>query len=84
MARDIAAGILVFSSFWSSFILLKSSFFFYKKHLHKEKVIHRDIAARNVLVGDNDGMINTVVFNFLIFYKNKKKLSSFLTLVWPD
>ena len=27
------------------------------KHLHKELVIHRDIAARNVLVGDNYGMI---------------------------
>lgn len=45
MARDIAAGILVCQHPAIRFELI------HLQHLHKEGVIHRDIACRNVLVG---------------------------------
>lgn len=55
MARDAANGILHCELFLLPFVsitLIKETI-----HLlvHKEKIIHRDIAARNILLGQNYG-----------------------------
>jgi len=57
MARDIAAGILVPAVFVQFTEATHSIPVVTLQHLHKEHVIHRDIAARNVLVGDNYGIV---------------------------
>jgi serine/threonine protein kinase len=51
-------------------------------HLHKEKVIHRDIATRNVLVGDNycTAMPSSSLF-FVLLRSSSISETSILTLV---
>ena len=78
MARDIAAGILVGPPLPS--LYCSSSHFCIFQHLHRENVIHRDIATRNILVGEHYGecaSLNGGITNPRLLFYSAVYLSDF-------
>ena len=39
------------------------------EHLHKEKIVHRDLSARNILLNERDKILEAVVADFGLLLK---------------